>query len=81
MVCYDYVWLQCECGREGKCIWDLPPNVAPLWDVDGVGLLCELCLDDAHPGLTVRWFRGRFPKDVAELIERLSYSEWARMPR
>ena len=74
--------MQCEwCGREGKSMWGLPPNIAPLWDVDGEGLLCELCLDGAYPQLTLRWFRGKFPKDVSDLIERLSYPEWARMPR
>ena len=78
---YGDRWLQCDCGRWGKRYWPIASNVAPLWDVDGIGLLCDLCMVGAYPQLTLRWFRDKFPMEVAELIESLSYPEWARMPR
>ena len=39
------VWLRCSwCAKRGKCLWDLPPDVPPLTDCDGIGQLCDACL-------------------------------------
>ena len=48
---YGDVWLQCEwCWQWGKCLWDeYLDGAEPLWDVDGVGLLCDRCLELEEP--------------------------------
>ena len=43
-------WLRCEwCRRWGKCLCHLPDGVAPLTDIDGIGLLCDSCYDRSCP--------------------------------
>ena len=76
----EWLWC-CKCWRWGKCMWPeyLPPNVPALWDIDNYGLVCDLCFDDAYPQLTLPFFRGKFPVDVADLIESFAYPEWARI--
>ena len=44
---YGDIWLHCDwCWRWGKCVADeFLDGADPLTDVDGVGLLCDRCLD------------------------------------
>ena len=47
---YGDRWLRCTwCEKWGKCLWDLPPDITPLLDVDGIGVLCDPCYDRGHP--------------------------------
>ena len=57
----------------------VPPDVPALWDIGYYVLVCGLCYDDAYPKLTLQFFRRKFPIDVADLIERFAYPEWARI--
>ena len=44
---YRNRWAQCHwCWKWGMSLWPpvLPTNVLPLWNVDGVGYLCDHCL-------------------------------------
>ena len=71
------VWLQCKaCRVDGKCRIGLPAYIPELLDIDGYGLMCELChrsIKDAYPRLTARWFEDKFPSPVAKLIARMAY--------
>ena len=71
------VWLQCKaCEVDGKCRIGLPAHIPELLDIDGYGLMCELChrsFKDAYPPLTARWFEDKFPSPVAKLIARMAY--------
>ena len=44
---YEDRWLGCtNCWTWGKRMANMPPDVTPLCDVDGVGVLCPDCLDN-----------------------------------
>ena len=49
---YGDRWMQCSwCNRWGKTV---PDNLRPwwvpgLWDIDGIGLLCDTCNDHGFP--------------------------------
>ena len=43
---YGDRWLRCSwCEKWGKCTDVLAEDVTPLWDIDGIGVLCEPCDD------------------------------------
>ena len=47
---YGDRWVQCTyCRKWGKCSIDLAPNITPLADVDGIGVLCDPCRDRGGP--------------------------------
>ena len=76
---YGNQLLQCVgCGRWGMCMLPeyIPAHMPELWDIDGVGLLCELCNDDVYPQLILQFFRDKFPIAVADLIVRFAYPHW-----
>ena len=74
-------WLRCNwCERWGKHVMPecLPADVPSFLDMNHRRtLLCGLCRDRAYPLLTLHFFRGKFPIDVARLIEMFAYPEWA----
>ena len=73
---YGDRWLRCaECGRWGKCMLpeNLPPDVPSLIDIDGVGVVCDPCLE-VRPKLIVRWLKRRFTQGISAHIE----SYWHR---
>ena len=78
---YGDTWLKCTwCTRDGKCQTRrmCGDHIPSLLDIDGVGLLCDLCYDSAYPRLTVWFFRKKFPSLVAEAIERMAYPVWVK---
>ena len=49
---YDDKWIQCEwCWKWGMALWPpaLPEDVLPLWDIDGLGYLCDNCFALEEP--------------------------------
>ena len=77
---YGDTWLQCTaCRVDGKCRLGLPAHIPCLIDIDGYGLMCELChksFKDAYPRLTAWWLEDKFPSLVAKMIERMVYPVW-----
>ena len=72
------------CRRQGKPMrCPHHPDVPELYFVLGDPSLaiCDLCLDGAYPQLTLGWFRQKFPKDIADVIESLAYPEWAKLTK
>jgi len=58
------------CWKSGSCQDELPDGVIPLWDVDGVGLLCDVCMQLEEPP----WWpnnRQRCALQLRESIGRL----------
>jgi len=80
---YGDRWLQCSwCERWGKCLPDaglsLPDDAVGLWDVDGVGVLCDPCCERRCPPHYDRLqglLQTRLPlKSAIELIADFRYS-------
>ena len=72
---YGDEWLQCAlCRRPGKCLLDLPADVAQLIDVDGVGPLCNPCYDRGPPHYAYleRLLKPKLGIANAELVESIA---------
>ena len=71
---YGDAWLHCTwCRRSGKCLLDMPEDVTPLTDIDGIGVLCDPCCHRGCPPHYEYLERLLEPKlgAVAEIAERI----------
>ena len=63
------------CSRMGRCDWpeNLNGDEIELWDVDGLGLVCEACTDPWTHKMCMRWLNKQFGEEIAGLIEKLTW--------
>ena len=63
------------CARMGRCDWpeNLNGDEIELWDVDGLGLVCEACTDPWTHKTCMRWLNKKFSEEIAGLIEKLTW--------
>ena len=63
------------CGRLGRCDWpeNLTGDEIELWDVDALGLVCELCTDPWIHKMCMRWLNKQFGPELAGIIEKLTW--------
>ena len=74
-------WLLCEwCRKGGQCLIDLPADVTPLTDIDGIGVLCDHCCNRGWPphfDYLERLFQFKFQVQQAELSQRIARFAYA----
>ena len=77
-------WMQCSyCAKWGKCTDEEGPGIAPLTDVDGIGVLCDTCnwrtypphYDFLHNLLCAKF---TFAAEVSGNIAEFAYAACAR---
>ena len=57
----------------GKCLADLPEDVPSLIDVDGIGVLCDPCVERGPPHYEyLKKILGAKLGDVANLVESIA---------
>ena len=59
----------------GRCDWpeNLNGDEIELWDVDGLGLVCEACTDPFTHKMFKRWLNTKFIKEIADIIDTLTW--------
>ena len=59
----------------GRCDWpeNLTGDEIELWDVDALGLVCELCTDPWIHKMCMRWLNNKFGPELGGIIEKLSW--------
>ena len=78
---HGYDWRQCSwCNRWGKCLGDevRPYWIPGLWDIDGIGLICDTC---GHAGCPPhgRYLQAilKVSRTASELIAAYAYPVYA----